>query len=57
MLGVNDNKVVGDGGGRADEMIKNLFKSKKRNNIFPLRIGATGESVFLTSDARETFNL
>lgn len=30
---INDNKVVGDDKSKVDEIIKNLFKSKKLKNI------------------------
>ena len=49
----NDNEVVGGGGN------KNLSKFKMSKNAkskIQTRIGATGESTFLTSDTREAFN-
>ena len=57
-----EDEVVGDGGGRADEMVENLSKSKKPKNDKSgnsTRIpttGATGESTFLTPDAKKAFN-
>ena len=55
-LGVNDDEVVG-GGGKADD--RNLSKSKKSKNAKSgkqTRIGATGESTFLTPGTRKAFN-
>ena len=58
----DDNEVVGGGGGRVDETVKNSSKSKKLKNdkseilTRSLDIGATREPRFLTSDAREAFN-
>ena len=49
----DDNEVVGRGGDR------NLFKSKRSKNAkskVQMPFGATGESTFLTPNAREAFN-
>ena len=56
------NEVVGGGGGRADETVRNLSKSKKsknnksENSTRVPNIGATEEPTFLTSDTRKAFN-
>ena len=55
-LGTNDDEVVG-GGGRAEDW--NLSKSKTSKNAKSkkqTRIRATGEPIFLTPGAKETFN-
>ena len=65
-LGAED-EVIGGGGSRADEMVRNLSKakisskSKKSKNDkseIPTRtnLGTTGEPMFLTPGAREAFN-
>ena len=59
-LRANDNKVV-EGSDKADEMIRNLSKSKKSKNAISeiptcINIGAIGESIFLTSNAKKAFN-
>ena len=55
----NNNKVVKGGGGRANETIVDL--SKPKNNKFEkltrvLNIRAIGKPIFLTSNAKKTFN-
>ena len=57
-----EDEVVGDSGVRADETIRNLFKSKKSKNdksknltCIPI-FEAIGEPMFLISDAKEAFN-
>ena len=55
-LGADNNEFVG-GGGKAND--KNLSKSKKSKNVksgVQTRLGATGESTFLTPNARKAFN-
>ena len=62
VLGTNDNEVVGGNSDiKANEIIKNLFKSKKSKNIKSqiltcMNIGVTGESTFLTLGTGKTFN-
>ena len=49
----NDDEVIGSGGD------KNLSKSKKSKNTksgVQTRLGATGEPIFLTPNARKAFN-
>ena len=56
------NEIVEGGGGRVNKTVKNLSKSKKSKNekskilTRSSDIGAMGESMFLTLDARKTFN-
>ena len=57
-LRVNDNKIV-KSGGKADD--RNSFKSKKSKYIkfgilMHTNIGVIKEPIFLTSNAKETFN-
>ena len=54
-----NNEVVGGGGGRADEMVVDLSKSKNEKSRKSMRvpnIRATGKPNFLTSDAKKAFN-
>ena len=54
---VDDNKVVVDGGSRANEMFVNLSKNNKSRNLICMpNIGAIKKSTFLTSNAKKTFN-
>ena len=60
MLGVDDNKTI-KVGGRVDEMVRNLSKSKRLKNTkseIPtyINFGAMREPIFLTPSARKTFN-
>ena len=48
----NSNKVVGDGGSRANKTIRN----SSRNLTCMLNIGALKELNFLTPDAKKVFN-
>ena len=55
------DEVIGDGGGRVDEMARDSSKSKKsKNNKSKIptctNIRVTGKPTFLTSGAREAFN-
>ena len=57
-----EDEVVGGGGSRVDETMRNLSKSRKSKNnksgnltCVPT-IRATGEPIFLTSNAKEVFN-
>ena len=55
----NDEVVRGSNSSRADEMVVNLFKSKKlKNKKFEIltRSGAMGEPMFLTLNAKKAFN-
>ena len=58
----NDNEVVGSiGSQKANEMVKNLSKSKKSKNtkseiLTHINIKAIGEFIFLTPGTREDFN-
>ena len=52
MFRADDNEVVGDGGGRANETVKN----SSRNLTRVLNIGAIGEPNFLTLNAKKAFN-
>ena len=55
----DDNKIIGSGSDRVDEIVKNSFKSKKSKNEKPenlTHIRAPGKSIFLTSGAKEAFN-
>ena len=59
---VDNDMVVGGGGGRVNRTIKNSSKSKKSKNnkseilMCLLHIGAMGEPTFLTPSAKEAFN-
>ena len=60
-LWANDDEIVG-ADSKADEMIKNVSKSKKLKNtkseiLMRINNGATGEPTFLTSNAKKAFNL
>ena len=48
----NDDEVVGDG----DRNLSKSIKSKNIKSGIQMRIEATEEPTFLTSDAREAFN-
>ena len=53
-----NNRVDRDGGGKANETIVDLFKSKNEKSRKPARepnIGATKESIFLIFDAKNIF--
>ena len=53
----NDNKVVGEGNGRANKMVINLSKNEKsRNLIHVSNIGAMTKSNFLISNVKKVFN-
>ena len=52
-----NNKVVGGGSGRADEIIINLSKNKKSKKLMRVpNIRAIGKPNFLISNAKKTFN-
>ena len=48
----DDDEIVGSGGGRTNETVRNLF----RKSMCMPNIGATGEPNFLTPDAKKAFN-
>ena len=56
------DKVIGDVGGRVDETMRNLYKSRKlknnksKNLMHVPTIKAIGEPIFLTSNAKHAFN-
>ena len=53
----DNNEVVGDGGGRANETVINLSKNNKSRDSTRLpNIGATGKPYFLTPNAKKAFN-
>ena len=60
MFKTDSNKVFGGiGGGRADEIVKNLPLSKKAKNKSQMHMpnaGATREPEFLTSSAKKASN-
>lgn len=61
MLGINNNEII-KVGSKADEMVRNLFKSKKlkkdklKNLIYVSNIGATRKLMFLIFSDKKTFN-
>ena len=53
----DDNKVVSDGGSRANETVVNLSKNNKFRNLMCVpNIGAMKKSNFLTPDVKKAFN-
>ena len=48
----NNNEILGDGGGRANETVRN---SSRKSTRIP-NIGATGEPNFLTPNTKKVFN-
>ena len=48
----NDNKIIGDGGNKTKEMVKNLSK----NLTSMSNIGTIGESIFLTPNTKKILN-
>ena len=52
MFRADDNKIIGGGGGRANETVRN---SSKKSMCMP-NIGATEEPNFLTPNAKKVFN-
>lgn len=57
-----EDEFVEDDDNRADEMMRNLSKSKKlkndksRNSTYISILGVTGKSIFLTLNAKQAFN-
>ena len=57
MFKANDNKVVGNNNSKTNEIIVNLSKNNKsRNSIYISNIKAIEELIFLTLNAKKTFN-
>ena len=53
----DDNKIVGDGGGRTNGTVVNSSKNEKSRNLTCVpNIGATEELNFLTPNAKKVFN-
>ena len=51
------NKIVGGGGGKANETVVNLSKKNKSRNLMRVpNIEATGEPNILTLNAKKAFN-
>ena len=52
-----NNKVVNDNGSRTNETIVNLFKNNKFKNLtYMPNIGVIEKPIFLTFNAKKTFN-
>ena len=53
----NDDKIISDSGGRANETVVNLSKKNKSKNLICIpNIKVIGERTFLISNAKKTFN-
>ena len=53
----DDNKIVSDGGSKANKTVVNLSKNNKSRNLTCMpNIETTRESNFLTPDAKKIFN-
>ena len=57
MFRADDNKIVGGGGSKTNQIVVNLVKNKKSRNLTHMpNIRATGKPNFLTPNAKKAFN-
>ena len=54
---IDDNRDVGDSGGRMNEIFENLSKNKKlKNSAYIPNIATIEKLIFLIFDAKKVFN-